>query len=396
MAQRALEKELDKGQTFEAPDTNMLYETTDSSRMQSTYIADRVAGVPRVGNPTFIAASERPKRPTTLEDSLLDELGAVLGMLDNDFVTPAPSTETVGPNSSMSIATLSRSPSQTQTGTSPIENGTRVSSPLLMSDGGAQRAPSPLLAPSASSGGLSTSISAALLPSSSPTILGGQYGEKTAGNHGFSYEIPRVSAASGITDNINHTSSGDIGGSAMAMMDSLGNLAGESAGSRYTTMARYQPGGSAYSGSALPMPTASSTNNFGDGSATSTSSGYGRSANPAGGGGYGSSSIGGGGYGSSSGLGGTGGIAGSTPSFTAGYGGGGSAGGGYGGTGASSGYGGYGTTTAQNAGPSSRFSRLASFGMGMGGGSGTTSGSSSGGYGTPAATTGVGFGRHKV
>lgn len=379
--QKALDKELDKGQTFDAPEANILYETSDVSRMQSTYIADRVAGVPRVGNPNLIPAAERPKRPPTLDDSLLDELGAVLGMMDDEFGVPM----SMGNSSSDgggAAQSLSRSSSQIQ----------QSGNVMLVSDDGDAGIPaegSPYLSREPSLSGLDHNSSSTnhLMPSGSKSQLAPfTTNNATTSSSSYSADIAML----------NNTTVGAL------PSDSLGG-AMESAGSRYTRQARYLPGGGSTFGGTSG---GGITNSDYAASSPAASGGYASSvpvSKPAnslvGSGGYGapsSSSVGGGlGVGSYSGSsvingGGYGSGANGSSGSTTGYGAGG--GGGYG-TSASGGYGS--ASTDIKSGPSSRFSRLASFGMGMGGG-GTV-----GGYGAPANTSAptsgaVGFGRHKL
>ena len=424
--QKAIDKELDKGQTFDAPEVNILYETSDVARMQSTYIADRVAGVPRVGNPTLIPATERPKRPPTLDDSLLDELDAVLGMMDDEFGVPLGNAGVEfgggAGNVAGSMQSLSRSPSQIQQsghvmlldGAVDVGMFQNESSPPHMSREPSVHSLNP-------SGSMSNLLSS---------------GSKNNLNVG-------ISSTSADVAMLNNNSFGGL------PSDSLGGAL-DSAGSRYD----YGAGG-AFSGSASavkPVSSFGATEGMGTsggyGASSNNGGGYGGSSSGMGGGGYGgpSSGMGGGGYGGSSsgkGGGGYGGVGGSSsgggyggtsnggyaPSSSSigggGYGGAASSGvgGGYGGTasgdvgtGALGGYGaslsggygsggggggGYGTgNTDLKQNPSTRFSRLASFGMGMamGGGGGAVATS---GYGAPPANAGpsttgaVGFGRHK-
>lgn len=386
--QKALDKELDKGQTFDAPEVNILYETSDVSRMQSTYIADRVAGVPRVGNPNLIPAAERPKRPPTLDDSLLDELGAVLGMMDDEFGVPMSMGNSIpGGNGAGAVQSLSRSSSQIQ----QSGNVMLVSSD---EDAGMPVEGSPNLSREPSLGGLDrgldySSSANQLMPSGSKSQLAPFITANATTSSSYSADIAML----------NNTAMGALPN------DSLGG-AMESAGSRYTRQARYLPGGGS---------------TFGATSGGSSSSNDYAASSPAAAGGYASSvpvsklgnSFGASSYGAPSsssvggGLGGgSGGYGGNSATSGSGYGGAASASGGYGGAGGggvgygTSASGGYGTASADlKPGPSSRFSRLASFGMGMGGGGNATATPATGGYGAPSASSApggaVGFGRHK-
>lgn len=47
-----MQEELEKGQTFTAPVVNILHETAEAARTNSTYVQARVAGEPRMGAPT--------------------------------------------------------------------------------------------------------------------------------------------------------------------------------------------------------------------------------------------------------------------------------------------------------------------------------------------------------
>jgi serine/threonine protein kinase len=81
LAAKKLEKDLEAGQSFDPPDTNLLHETADPPRMGSTFVQDRADGIPRIGNPTNIP--DQPERQINRmatkalrasTDSLLDEM----------------------------------------------------------------------------------------------------------------------------------------------------------------------------------------------------------------------------------------------------------------------------------------------------------------------------------
>ena len=47
-----MQEELERGQTFQAPVVNILHETAEAARVNSTYVQARLAGEPRIGPPT--------------------------------------------------------------------------------------------------------------------------------------------------------------------------------------------------------------------------------------------------------------------------------------------------------------------------------------------------------
>eukprot|EP00605_Chrysophyceae_sp_TOSAG23-4_P002236 GSChrysophyteH1.ASY1.ANO1.2480.1 assembled CDS len=108
LAAKALEKELEKGQTFDPPDTNLLHETADPPRMGSTFVQDRADGKPRVGNPTFIP--DNPERQNdrmaakaarASSDSLLDEMEMDIEALING-TSPEKNNQSPQPNENSS------------------------------------------------------------------------------------------------------------------------------------------------------------------------------------------------------------------------------------------------------------------------------------------------------
>lgn len=52
-----MQEELDRGQVFVAPVVNILHETAEPARTNSTYVLGRLDGAPRVGPPTNIQPS---------------------------------------------------------------------------------------------------------------------------------------------------------------------------------------------------------------------------------------------------------------------------------------------------------------------------------------------------
>lgn len=59
-----IQEEMDRGQVFVAPVVNILHETAEPARTNSTYVLGRLEGAPRVGPPTNI-------QPLSAEDLLL-------------------------------------------------------------------------------------------------------------------------------------------------------------------------------------------------------------------------------------------------------------------------------------------------------------------------------------
>lgn len=104
-AKKAQDK-LESGQTFVAPVVNLLHETSEPARTNSTYVQQRLAGEPRQGHPTNIqpkpyipaAASAANKKAT---DSSLDGSFDLDDDIFKSFQTSAPSAAASNPTSTV-------------------------------------------------------------------------------------------------------------------------------------------------------------------------------------------------------------------------------------------------------------------------------------------------------
>jgi len=395
IAAKKLEKELEKGQTFDPPDTNLLHETAEPPRMGSTFVQDRVDQIPRVGNATNIPAPQErilarveSKAARASTDSLLDEMEFDLDALINGTspekkevpavagaakVTESPQRElaaaadtSVTPEAAALDKPLRSSPSypapryspvfKPQTNTLPeAESNSSLTNFRAIGGAGLINANNSSPPVVVKTGRDRTHLGAGGQPDSLSS-LGGFGGGGAGGGVGYQpsgggYHPSSYGSDSG---GGGYQPSSLAGGGGADSLSDLGTGAG-----RYTRQARYQPTSNLPEvGGALIASSAGNISGGGGG-------GYGTAAsasapsNTNAGGGYGSSATGGGGgYGSNS-------------KFGGGSGGGGGGGSGYGGGG------GLGANVAQSSygagggsGASNRFSRLASFGMGMAGGGG--------------------------
>ena len=419
IAAKKLEKELEKGQTFDPPDTNLLHETADPPRMGSTFVQDRVDQIPRIGNATNVPAPQErilarveSKAARASTDSLLDEMEFDLDALINGTSPEKKEVPAVGAAAASAVTggagkatespvrdtgavvdstgspepapldkPLRTSPSHPAPRYSPVfkpqantlpeveSNSSLTNFRAIGSIGGAGAGAAGSGSNASPPGGITKTgrDRSHLGIGGQPDSLSSLGGLGGGGNGGYQ---PSAMNGSNISGGGGYQPSSLSGGATDALND-LGTGAG-----RYTRQARYQPTSNLSEvGGALGASTASNVGG-----------GYGSSATGnAGGGGYGSSTGnggGGGGYGGgNSKFGGGGG--GST-----GYGGGGSgygSGGGLGANVAQSSYGGGGGGANSN-----RFSRLASFGMGMAGGGG--GGGESGVGGVSTLTKGSNYG----
>lgn len=126
-----MQEELDRGQVFVAPVVNILHETAEPARTNSTYVLGRLEGAPRVGPPTNIQPSaeellQKVARPPAIMarpsirsthsdvdhgDDTLNDL-AMLGMLGS----PEHSNYNLSSNQNESNKGVGYAPSSASTG----------------------------------------------------------------------------------------------------------------------------------------------------------------------------------------------------------------------------------------------------------------------------------------
>lgn len=171
-AAKQMQTELEKGQVYETPEFNLLHETADQPRMGANFVQDRVDGLPRQGNPSGVPAeperlqqreaviAHRGANPRMSQDDLLDNLEADLEALingspdkpENDAGAGAnalggsPSASRLAPSSSVLSMGLGRSPSKAGgLGLSPSKsqlNSTDASLEALINGTGSPAQPS--------------------------------------------------------------------------------------------------------------------------------------------------------------------------------------------------------------------------------------------------------------
>jgi protein kinase len=418
-AAKQMQKELEKGQVYETPEFNLLHETADQPRMGANFVQDRVDGVPRQGNPSGVMADgdrlqqradviqHRALNPRQAEDDLLDNLEADLEALingspdKNETLAAGTSANRLAPSGSKAGLGLSPSKALLNSSEASLDaliNGT--SSPMAPSGSSSNLAPryspdfksdNPLGPPgnyNSGSGGALDGFRSLNPSGSNGGLLGGGGG----GNSGSRTDLAPSSSTSGFggagrdrshlgvsapsqQQDQSHGGGGEggynpssFGGHEGGIQDSLSQLGAQSGGggggnsgdfdpatNRYTRQARYQPtqptievGSHTYdqnkgAGAGGTAPGGGGGGGFSSGAASGEGTGFGRRP----------------GAGQGGTLGQKGGAA--APSSSV-------AGGGRGG--------------------SNRFSRLASFGMGM------TSGDGAEGN-QPAASSGTTYGATK-
>ncbi len=392
LAAKALQKELDKGQSFDPPDTNLLHETADPPRMGSTFVQDRVDLVPRVGNPTNVQApTERiQERVQSMaakasSDNLLDEMEFDIEALINGT---SPEKKDAKPLvvQAGDADELSRTPKR-ESSSASLPTVSPEGQLALQNIGAAHKAgpayPAPRYSPV-----FKQSLNASEDDEEGDGFQAIQDGpplqqKKTGRDRTHLGVGGQADSLVGLERNsTNIASSGSLskpdfgsGGTYQPSIGTTSTVADSSGAGRYTRQARYQPttslsevGGAGFAGAPGSSNAGYGSHNSGGYGASNGNLGSNVAQSSYGGGGLGSnvaqSSYGGGGLGSN--------VAQSS------YG-----GGGLGSNVAQSSYGGGSSN--------SRFSRLASFGMGMASGSSGAQGSA---YGANANNGATGYGNY--